>query len=42
MGEIKRERCLVLEGRVDGGVYACECVCVGVELPLALHDGVVR
>lgn len=47
MGEIKQERGSGLEGLVDGGVYACEyvCVCWGgvvVELPAAMHDGVVR
>ena len=46
MGEIKQERCLALEGWGDEGVYGCVCVCVrvcgGVDLPLAMHDAVVR
>lgn len=50
MGEIKQERCLGSEGRLDGGVYAWLCVwvcaraCVRMDVafPLALCDGTVR
>lgn len=42
MGEIKQERCSGLQQRGDGGVHSLMHMCVGVDIPLAMHDAVVR